>query len=65
MTNAEENYEAWCCEKRSKCNWQGFALHQGLAWGSIPPATDPWRQWHDRECGGKLIRLRRPHDRHQ
>jgi len=47
----------WCCEYRHKCKWQGFALHQGLAWGSKEYALRAWRTWHDRECGGKLIQL--------
>jgi hypothetical protein len=49
----------WCCEKQHKCKWQGFALHQGLAWGTFPTAGE-WRKWHDLECGGKLIQLVEP-----
>jgi len=47
----------WCCENKSACKWQGYALHQGLGWGTIPPETNEWRMWHNRECGGKLIQL--------
>ena len=47
----------WCCEKRVACRWQGYALHQGLGWGTVRPSHDPWRIAHDRECGGKLIQL--------
>jgi len=46
----------WCCEHRAKCKWQGFALHQGLSWGAIPEHGQ-WREWHNRECGGRLIQL--------
>lgn len=46
----------WCCEHRAECKWQGFALHQGLSWGIIPEHSQ-WREWHDRECGGRLIQL--------
>ncbi len=47
----------WCCQKREKCTWQGFALHRGLAWGSISRALPPWREAHDKHCGGELIQL--------
>ena len=52
-----DQFEVWCCERKSQCKWQGFALHQGLGWGTIPPVTDEWRKWHDRECGGRLLQL--------
>ena len=52
----QSNFSVWCCEKKSKCKWQGFALYQGLAWGKVPENTE-WRKWHDRECGGRLIQL--------
>lgn len=59
----------WCCERMAQCNWQGFALHQGLAWGTVPPKheaiTNDWRTWHDRECGGRLIQLLPPNDQAQ
>lgn len=50
----------WCCDQQHKCKWQGFALHQGLSWGTIPDESNVWRQWHDRECGGKLIQIVEP-----
>ncbi len=49
--------EAFYCERKHLCRWQCFALHQGLGWGPIPPSTNPWRVWHDKECGGRLLRL--------
>lgn len=49
-----ESMPVWCCEHKSKCKWQGFALHQGLAWGEVPKGTE-WRKWHDQQCGGGLI----------
>jgi hypothetical protein len=51
----------WCCERRSECRWQGFALHQGLGWGKVRGGWDPWAQAHERECGGKLIQLLPPY----
>ncbi len=57
MINPTKMNNVWCCEKKYECKWQGFALHQGLAWGKIPPKTNMWRLWHDRECGGRLIQL--------
>ena len=48
---------AFYCEHKHKCKWQGFALHQGLGWGNPPPASHPWRKWHDQECGGQLKSL--------
>ena len=49
---------AFYCEKKSRCSWQCFTLHQGLGWGPIPdPESCIWREWHDKECGGKLIPL--------
>lgn len=53
----QADFQVWCCEHRFKCKWQGFMLHQGLGWGTIPNETDEWRKWHDRECGGRLIQL--------
>lgn len=47
----------WCCERQHNCKWQGFVLHRGLAWGTVPGETNLWRQRHDLECGGKLIQL--------
>jgi hypothetical protein len=50
----------WCCERRSECAWQGYALHHGLAWGVVPGEETPWRRYHDRHCGGRLIQLLDP-----
>lgn len=48
----------WCCTERHKCKWQCFALHKGLAWGMIPPPSNPWRQRHDDgRCPGTLVQL--------
>ena len=52
-----KNVHAFFCEKMDKCQWQGFALHQGLGWGEVPSPHDTWREYHDRECGGKLIQM--------
>ena len=52
----------FCCSRKYQCTWQGFALHQGLGWGVIPHESNPWRQWHDRKCSGKLIQLVEPAD---
>ncbi len=49
--------KAFFCEKLHQCKWQGFRLHQGLGWGAIPGERDPWRVWHEKECGGKLVEL--------
>lgn len=51
------NAKAFFCEKHHQCKWQGFRLHQGLGWGEIPGEHDPWRIWHTRECGGRLVEL--------
>jgi hypothetical protein len=47
----------WCCERKSKCKWQCFALHQGLSWGTCGSPQTEWITAHQRECGGKLIQL--------
>jgi hypothetical protein len=51
------NYNIWYCTRKHKCKWQAFAMCQGLAWGVIPDKSNKWRQWHDRECDGKLIQV--------
>lgn len=48
---------AFFCERKHFCRWQGYRLHQGLGWGTIPIQVNPWREAHDRECGGKLVPL--------
>ena len=57
-----ENYRdgVWCCERGHECRCHGFSLHQGLAWGTIPPESHHWRKWHAAECGGNLIQLVEP-----
>ena len=55
--NDIKDLSCWYCEKKWNCKWQGFALHHGIAWGIIPPKTNIWRQWHEQNCGGKLIQL--------
>lgn len=47
----------WCCERMAFCRWQGYELSFGLAWGRVEDCSPTWREWHDRECGGKLIQL--------
>jgi hypothetical protein len=54
MSIYKEAHMVWFCEYKEKCKWQCFALHRGLSWGRIPNKNDPWRKWHDKECGGKL-----------
>jgi hypothetical protein len=49
----------WCCTEKIKCQWQCYALHCGLAWGTVPENTE-WRRWHDKNCIGKLIQLLPP-----
>lgn len=53
----------WCCEKRWECKWQCYALHQGLSWGTVPLPTEPWAEWHKRECGGLLMQLIPPSEK--
>lgn len=48
---------AFYCKRRHQCKWQCFALHQGLGWGRIENTNPAWREWHQRECGGRLIPL--------
>ena len=44
------------CEKKEKCKWKAFALEfHGVGFGKIENTTYEWRQWHEKECGGKLI----------
>lgn len=50
----------WCCERGWQCKWQGYALHQGLSWGTVPTKGNVWLEWHKRECGGELIQLIQP-----
>jgi len=50
----------WCCTEKTRCRWQGVRLHQGLAWGTVPPLADTWRQYHDRNCCGVLVQLIAP-----
>lgn len=51
----------FCCQHKDRCGWQGFVLHQGLGWGTIPHELNPWRQAHDQMCGGSLIQLVQPY----
>lgn len=55
--SAPNSAKAFYCEKLHQCKWQGFRLHQGLGWGEIPGERDPWRVWHTKECGGRLVEL--------
>lgn len=54
----------WYCTERTRCQWQGYALNQGLGWGSPPSNDGPnsYRAWHDRQCPGQLIQLLPPSD---
>jgi hypothetical protein len=47
----------WCCTEKSQCQWQGFALHQGLAWGTTNGPTTEWKDRHNASCRGRLIQL--------
>lgn len=49
----------WCCEHRDKCKWPAFSTI-GLSWGTTPGASNIWRNYHDRYCGGRLIQLLQP-----
>lgn len=50
----------WCCSSGYRCRWQGYTLHKGLAWGTMPQPTDAWRMRHALECGGMLVQLLEP-----
>jgi hypothetical protein len=44
------------CEHKSKCKWKGFALDgNGYGIGKVENYLQAWRDWHEKECGGKLI----------
>ena len=44
------------CEHKSKCKWKGFALDgNGYGIGRVENYLQKWRDWHEKECGGKLI----------
>jgi hypothetical protein len=44
------------CEHKSKCKWKGFALDgNGYGIGRVENYLQTWRDWHEKECGGKLI----------
>ena len=44
------------CEKESKCKWKCFALDKsGFAFGTVSDFAGAWMEWHEKECGGKLI----------
>ena len=47
----------WCCTEKAKCQWQGFVLHQGLAWGTVAGPTGEWKDRHNTNCRGRLIQL--------
>ena len=52
-----EHSGVWCCTEKSNCQWQGFALHQGLAWGTVTGPTTEWLDRHSQNCRGRLIQL--------
>ena len=52
----------WCCTEMHKCTWQGYMLHRGLSWGTVPAYIDPWRRYHDRYCKGSLVQLVQPYE---
>jgi hypothetical protein len=44
------------CEHKSKCKWKGFALDgNGYGIGKVENYLQEWKDWHEKECGGKLI----------
>ena len=44
------------CEHKSKCKWKGFALDgNGYGIGRVENYLQAWKDWHEKECGGKLI----------
>jgi hypothetical protein len=49
--------EAFFCEHKHKCKWQGYPMSAGLAWGPIPEKGDRWRDAHDERCGGRLVTM--------
>lgn len=52
----------WCCERKEDCEWQGYALFRGLAWGTIESPLDEWTKAHAKYCGGKLTQLLAPQE---
>ena len=44
------------CERGTKCKWKCFALdYQGYGHGRIEDYLPAWKEWHEKECGGRLI----------
>lgn len=51
----------FCCEHKANCTRQGFVLHQGLGWGTVPVVERRgWAASHREICGGRLIQLVEP-----
>jgi hypothetical protein len=56
MDSREKIADIIYCEHGTKCKWKGFALDsQGYGHGRIENYLQAWKDWHEKECGGKLI----------
>lgn len=43
------------CEHKHRCKWPGV---RGMpAFGPVSDCISAWVEWHERECGGRLISL--------
>ena len=44
------------CERGRDCKWKCFALdYEGYGHGKLQNYLTEWREWHEKQCGGKLI----------
>jgi len=56
MDSREKIADIIYCEHGTKCKWKCFALdYEGYGHGRIENYLQAWRDWHEKECGGKLI----------
>jgi len=48
--------DGFVCERRNDCKWKCFALDKnGFTFGKIEDTLSAWKEWHQKQCGGKLI----------
>ena len=44
------------CEHGANCKWKCFALdYYGNGIGTLKNYEGAWKEWHEKQCGGKLI----------
>ena len=56
MDSREKIADIIYCEHGTKCKWKCFALdYEGYGHGRIENYLPAWKEWHEKECGGKLI----------